>query len=267
MADAEGDPDLDGIVNREEIRAGTDARVADAPRFQRAAVRTRLEDEGELPIPERETGVPELRRCYAFSVDALELVVTELPRERGRNRIDLIALGEPVGIEGTRPVARRACVEARLPGPGRKEPADGTVDLRPEAWRALRADIEARVARVTACAVPDDPTLADRPALDDVLTRCLPRTVQLDRILYDRAELQALLQAYLHRDLRPRLPVEASDLFWPIELFDPDTHCLRPWELDRFVQLLEALEAGCLACGAEADAGPADAGAADAGAP
>ena len=89
-----------------------------------------------------------------------------------------------------------------------------------------------------------------------MLTRCLPRTVQLDRILYDRAELQALLVAYLHRDLRPRLPVEASDLFWPAELFDPDAHCLRPWELRRVVALLAALEAACATCGA---AGP-DAG-------
>ncbi|MCB9546094.1 MAG: VWA domain-containing protein [Myxococcales bacterium] len=256
VPDAEADPDLDGVVNREEIRAGTDPLVADAERARRAAVRARLTDQGELPVPERESGAVELRHCYDFSVEGLELVVTELPRERGRNRIDLIALGEPVGIEGTRAVARRACVEARLPGPGRKDPPDGDVDLRPAAWAALRADLEARVARVAACAAPEDPTLFDRPALDDVLTRCLPRTVQLDRILYDRAELQALLVAYLHRDLRPRLPVEASDLFWPAELFDPDAHCLRPWELRRVVALLAALEAACATCGA---AGP-DAG-------
>jgi len=258
VADAEADPDLDGIVNRLEIRASTDPRVADVERYQRAPVREDLVDRGEETVPERESGVLERRRCYDFQADGLELVVTELPRERGRNRLDLWAMGEPVGIEGTRAVGRRACVEVLLPGPGRKDPADGTLDLRPEAWDAQWADIEARVARIASCATPEDPTLFDRPAMEALVDRCLPRTVQLDRVLYDRNELTALIQKYLHRDLVPRLPRDASDLFWPVELFKSDDHCLRPWELRRLMRLLETLALACRACDGDTatDAGP-----------
>ena len=254
VADGDRDPDFDGVNNRDEVRAGTDPLVADAARFQARSMRYALVDKGERPVPERETGALEPRRCYDFELADIELVVTDQPRDRGRNRILLQVFSEPVGVSDARPVVRQACVEALYPGEGHKDPVGGRVDVSAEAWARLHTDFGKQIERIEDCLPlgPDEPIA--RPDLEDVLAECLPHRIQLGRVLFDRIDLIDLLRQYTTRGLELRLPVEASDFFRPIELFEPERDCHRPWELARVRLLLDAVEEA--ACGECGSAGP-----------
>ncbi len=245
-ADARDDPDFDGRPSAEELRAGTDPLRDDRARFAEAA-RHALTDRGERPVPDRETGDEVQRHCYDFEVRDLRLVVTEQLRDRGRNRIYLDAFGEPQGVAGSRAAVRRACVEALFPGEGKKAPASGEVDLGAGTWRRARERLEVGYRGVAEC-LGLDPLALDRRHLEDVLDGCLPDRVPLERTLYEREELRALLERWIDRNLAAKLPADPSDVFWPIEVFDPEAHCFRPWELERVLLLLDALGDACSSC-------------------
>ena len=72
-----------------------------------------------------------------------------------------------------------------------------------------------------------------------------------------------LVRRYYDRNLELQLPLVASDLFYPIEIFEPDEHCFRAWEVDRILDLLTVLGEACQACRV-ADAG-LDGGVSDGG--
>lgn len=256
VADADRDPDFDGISNRDEVRAGTDPLVADADLYQARSMRYNLDDTGERLIPERESGVLEPRRCYDFELADLELVVTDQPQDRGRNRILLQIFSEPVGVSDAQPVVRQACIEALYPGEGHKDPISGLVDVSAASWSALHRDFEARFKGIESCLdLPPELPLA-RPDIEGLLERCLPHRIQLGRVLFDRIDLIDLLRRYVRRNLNLRMPIEASDFFYPIELFNPETHCYRPWELARVGLLLDAArDAACGQCGEAGDGG------------
>lgn len=264
VADGDADPDFDGVVNRDELRAGTDPAVADADRFAREAVRTRLDDLGERPVPDRETGEPEARRCYRFDVADLRLAVTTDPRERGRNRVLLDVLGEPVGLSGNRAVARRGCVEASYPGPGARLPASGVVDVTASAWDDLRIELERRLIGIAGC-LGIEPLALDRPRLEEVVDVCLPSRVALDGRLFEREDLIGLVRAYTDAGLAARFPRDPSDLFHPIEVFDAEAHCHKPWEIERLMGFLELIDAACAACPAVAPRDGGTDGASDGG--
>ncbi len=264
VADAEADPDFDGVINREELRGGTDPRVPDAERFRAQATRYALTDQGELPIADRASGEPALRHCYGFEVRDLRLVVGEQVMDRGRNRVLMTLFGEPLGVSGAPAAVRVGCVEAIYQGGGVKLPPDGVVDLGTVAWAGLRREFDARWTALARCRGVE-PLDLDRSAVEATIEACLPPRVAVDRLLLERAELVDLLGHYANPDLTLTLPIEASDLFWPIEGFDAEAQCYRPWEVRRLLTFLGDLVTACQACpAATGDAGAGDAGVDDA---
>ena len=96
VPDATEDSDVDGELNRAELRAGRDPLLPD---FQaRTPSIYRLSDLGEQVIEEAESGRLERRRCYDFKVRNIPLAVTRELAGRGRNRIYLHYLSQPVRI-------------------------------------------------------------------------------------------------------------------------------------------------------------------------
>ncbi|MGC6416536.1 MAG: hypothetical protein ACON3Z_05445, partial [Bradymonadia bacterium] len=84
---------------------------------------------------------------------------------------------------------------------------------------------------------------------------CLPVRQLVGRVLFHRDELVELVRRYYRRDLSLAIPDIASDLFWPIEIFDEDEHCLRAWELERIRDFMGILESACGQCRDAADSG------------
>jgi hypothetical protein len=245
VPDADRDPDYDGIINRSEIQGNTNPNRVDGDRFQKERVRYTLTDKGELPIRDRDTGEHEDRRCYDFEVSNLELVVTEQQRDRGRNRIYMHIIGEPLGLSGSRSTIRQACIEVKYPGVGVKRPESGIVDLSPTRYQSLRNDLLNPVDALRSCTqLPD----MIRPDLEDLIIQCLPIRQLVGRVLFHRDELVELVRRYYTRELRIALPDVASDFFWPIEIFEPDAHCFRAWEIERIRALMLILEESCATC-------------------
>ncbi|MEE2758050.1 MAG: VWA domain-containing protein [Myxococcota bacterium] len=254
LQDADRDPDYDGIINRSEIQGNTNPNVVDGDRFQKERVRYTLTDRGDQPVLNRETGELEERRCYDFDVQRLELVVTEQTRDRGRNRIFLHVYGQPLGLSGSRATIRQACIEVKYPGEGVKRPESGHVDVSPDGYTAIRTGLESPLDTIRSCTGLDDMI---RPDLEDLVDTCLPVRQLVGRVLFHRDELVELVRRYYNRDLSLAIPDIPSDLFWPIEIFDPDEHCLRAWELDRVSDFMEILADACQRCQEDAavDAG------------
>ena len=252
LADAERDPDYDGIINRSEIQGNTNPNQVDGDRFQKERVRYTLVDKGELDVLNRETGEVEERRCYDFEVQRLELAVTEQQRDRGRNRIFLHVFGEPLGLSGSRATIRQACIEVMYPGVGVKRPESGHVDVSPAGYAAIQDDLLQPLDGIRTCTgLPD----MIRPDLEDLIETCLPVRQLVGRVLFHRDELVELVRRYYRRDLSLALPDIASDLFWPIEIFDEDEHCLRAWELERIRDFMGILESACGQCRDSVDSG------------
>ncbi len=247
-ADALADPDFDGILNREEIRAGTLPLVPDLSRYRTDAVRYSLDDLGDKTVVNPDTGNKELRRCYDFGVSHLELVTTPLTKERGRNRIILQALEEPVQLVGARPVATEACVEAFYDGNTFKDPPSGVVDSTQSYWDNLRDAFSARMDDIaTACG--KNPKSFNRNTLEQIMNTCLPARPQVGDYLYDKADLKKLVEKYLTPNLNANVPTDAWQIFHPMETFDPATDCVRPWEIGRLQQLFRTIQDACAKCG------------------
>lgn len=244
IADALDDPDFDGLLNREEIRSATLPLTADLDRWRSAAVRYGLTDLGDRKIPNAETGEEETRRCYRFRVSRLQLVVTPTTRDRGLNRVYVDALEEPVQLVGSRPVVHRACVEVFYLGETYKDPPSGVVDLSQPYWDDLRTTFDGRLAAL-ASACGFEPEGFNRGQLESILADHTGPKVQVGRFMYPRDDLRDLMRRYFTSNLSLRVPEVAPDVFVPIELFDPETDCLKPWEIGRLSQLLDTLEAAC----------------------
>ncbi len=277
LDDALADPDFDGLVNREEVRAGTLPQVSDLDRYRKEAVRYGLDEVGARRIPNRDTGEEELRQCYRFQVSRIQLVTTPLTRNRGLNRILLYALEEPVQLVGSSPTAHVACVEAFYDDAKFKDPPSGRLDLSQQYWDDLRAAIRSRLDGIAVkCQV--DPNVAPEDAINafnrgrlvSYMNQCvfvdrngnpLPDDVPNTKVggyLYTPNELRDLVTSYLKGNLEPReerIPRIAPNLFWPIENFDPDLHCLRPWEIGRLMTFLDVVDEACGPCVQRARAG------------
>ena len=65
---------------------------------------------------------------------------------------------------------------------------------------------------------------------------------------YSHVAITQMLQRYFAADAAVRLPRPASELFVPIETFDPTTDCFRPWEMDRLQELFDLIMQTCNAC-------------------
>jgi hypothetical protein len=243
--DAEEDLDFDGNSNRAEIRAGTDPLTPDNDRYRKERVRYGLEEAGEKMIYNPDIGEEERRSCYNFEANDIQLVVTPLVREQGLNRILIYALERPLDLVNTQGIAHVACTEVYYKGETVKDPPSGEVDLTQEYWDGVRSKIGSQVEAISACRGYTEPGQLTRGEVEAVIDQCLPGKVQIGDILYKKDELLDTGRRYLNGGMEPRLPAVAAELFVPLELFDPELHCHRAWELGRLDALLEKVVGVC----------------------
>jgi hypothetical protein len=245
--DARRDLDFDGVMNRDELRGATDPLASDALRYRDHRTRYRVTDLGDLEVPLAGTGDLETRHCYDFTVDHIRLTTPAVAADRGRNRILLYSLEQPVGLAGAETRGQVACVEVRYQGPSDKQPADGRVDLSDARWETLRRDIRARFDSLAAC-VGVEPEDLRRQRLVEVSQACLPPKVALGDILVARDALESQLARSVRTNLEPRMPEVGAHVFVPIEIFDPALDCVRLADLDQLVRYLDALAGACPTC-------------------
>jgi len=55
----------------------------------------------------------------------------------------------------------------------------------------------------------------------------------------------SLIREYVAGNTGVNVPQPSSELFVPLPLFNPDTDCWRPWELDRLDALFALIETAC----------------------
>jgi hypothetical protein len=120
------------------------------------------------------------------------------------------------------------------------------VDVTLERWTALREELVARFDALASCAWLGG--ALSRNALSDVVEACLPDPIPIGEFAFANAALRDLLAEVLENDGTPRLPDHPAALFQPIETFDPERHCHRPWELERLLAFLETIADSCASC-------------------
>jgi len=238
------DDDLDGVTNREELRAG---RSPARPEPREGATRMLYEvrDVGEQGVLNEESGALERRQCYDFSVRRAPLSITALPERRGRNRVYLTALSRPLTSAAAPARARRACVEADLPDLSRKRPAE--VDVTPAAWQALRDDLYLLVDDISDC---EGVEFVQRDRVEALIAECLPPTLDVGRYRLTRAQLVERLYALFDRRMYLNMPLDPANLFVPLALFDPDAHCFSLAAAEEMAEILGALGDACESCAA-----------------
>ena len=86
----------------------------------------------------------------------------------------------------------------------------------------------------------------------------MPEQTILGRFVYTTDEMVQLNRTYIAQNRGMVLPLESHRLFHAIESFDPDAHCVRPWEMDRLLELYEQIQAACLCNASSSDPSPTD---------
>ncbi|HJK94669.1 MAG TPA: VWA domain-containing protein [Polyangiaceae bacterium LLY-WYZ-15_(1-7)] len=250
--DALSDRDFDGVANGDEARGGTDPSAPDEDTWRNERIQYGLEDLGRHEVTDAD-GRTATRRCHRFEVRRVPLVVTPLPEARGRNRILVYAQEQPAMLGGAETTTSVACFEALYLGGRVKHPSSGLIDVTEEAWGGLRETILDRFDALGAsCGWFTDGAFAgefSRNRLRDAVEACMPEQVPLGEFAYPNADLRDLLGDALRNDGSPRMPDHPAALFTPIEVFDPERDCHRPWELERLLALLDAVAETCGACG------------------
>lgn len=246
VADAEVDLDFDGISNRDEILGGSDPVQPDPERYRDTGMQYSFVDVGPQNVAAPDANREDLRQCYEVGVDRIQLVTTPLVPDRGLNRILLYALEEPAQLAGARAAARVACLEAFYRGPQSKDPVSGELDLRQQAWLDTLLGVQEQIDDLQECNWFDQ--TFDRGALAQKTRECLPYHVRVGDFAYDPDQRVQLVRKYVASNMSVSLPRLSSELFVPIENFNPDNHCYRPWELDYLSQLFGHIMEECNAC-------------------
>ncbi|MEM9068921.1 MAG: VWA domain-containing protein [Myxococcota bacterium] len=246
--DADLDLDFDGILNREEIQAGTDPSRPDPERYRFERQTYRVDDLGRREIDRDE------RQCYGFDVQNVQLVETPVVGARGLNRVLVYAHEQPAMLSGSDGLTYVACFEAFYNGETDKVPEDGVIDASQEGWTELLTALQTGVDSLASCAwLPED---FGRGRLNSEIRDCLPETVVLGRFQYTNDEARDLLNQYIARNRGMTMPLEAWRLFNPIESFNPDSDCVRPWEMERVLELFAQFEAACACTPPESEDDP-----------
>ncbi len=252
------DLDFDGVLNADEAIAGTAPNVPDADRYRNSAIKYRVSDLGRKELVE---GDGEPRECYQYEIRDIELVVTPLVPDRGLNRILVYGMEQPALLASARSTATVACFEVFYRSEFSKDPESGVIDVTQDAWYQQLADLQAAVDSLGQADPVDgfqcdwfdpDPLNNSRADIDDVIDRCLPDPVQLGRFAYTDAEVSQFLAKYVASNNGINQPIQASQMFVPLETFDPDRDCYRPWEFERLHQLFQLIKDTCR-CNASGD--------------
>ncbi len=244
--DARHDSDFDGIINIDELRAGTNPTHPDADYYRAHRMLYGIEDLG-MQIFINASGNEEERHCYRYSVDRIPMVITPLPKERGLNRLMLYAFEGPARLSGVPREVRVACLEAFYTSPTLKHPASGRIDVSDAGLTATRERLQLGLDLVSLCPLFDDPASVSRDDLLRLVVDLLPSKVQLGQRLYNRAELVSMVEGLVDDALQPALPARAFEIFVPLQSFRADRHCYRPWGFDLLLDFLALLEEKCVA--------------------
>ena len=237
VADAEQDLDFDGVLNAEEIRAGTDPSRPDAERYRREAMSYDVRDLGRREVDGED------RRCYEFDVRDIQLVETPVVGARGLNRILVYSHEQPSMLSGSDGLTYVACFEAYYNGETSKVPESGVIDASQTGWTSLLTDLQTGVDALASCDWLSEGF--DRNQLNTVIRDCMTDDVVLGRFNYDRDQQRQLIEQYIAMNRGMRMPLEAWQLFRPIENFNPDRDCVRPWEMNRLLELFDQLMNAC----------------------
>ncbi|MDD9945208.1 MAG: VWA domain-containing protein [Myxococcales bacterium] len=249
--DVRGDLDFDGLLNEDEVLGGSDPLVPNTDQDGRERVQYGLTELGRREVQSFETNAFEERQCYAFEVNDLRLVVTPIVPDRGLNRIVLQAMEAPGMLAGAKSSSFVACFEAFLYGETAKSPPDGLIDVTNAGWNEILSRVQGEIDSLAAC--PGFPEIVtDRAPVEQAVRDCLPEGIPLAGFEVTRAEAVALVQKYVAPNGAVNMPQPASELFVPIERFNPDQHCYRPWELDRLSELFVMLAEACDPCDPDA---------------
>ena len=243
--DAELDGDLDGEVNRDEMRAGTNPRVAE-PRISLSKVRYDVQEIGSLLVTDEETYLTTERRCYDFTTRNIPLSVTtsEERRDRGLNRIYFTSFSQTLSSAEAPSKVRRACVEAVLSSPESKEPGD-LIDLTTEGWQTMRDQLYLGVDDISACVGVE---FVQRDRVLELMTQCIPETLDLNGYRYPQETLVDRVFELFDRRMYLTIPQDPINLFVPLAQFNPDEHCYRPKHTLEMVELLNTIAEACLTC-------------------
>lgn len=252
-ADQDDDLDFDGISNGDEIRGGSDPMRPDEDFYRRTRMQYGLSDLGRLEVTDADGRTAE-RRCHRYEVRRVPLVVTPIADARGRNRIYLYAQEQPSMLGGAEATTSVACFEALYLGGRVKHPESGRIDVTVEQWTSLREALEDAFTALEGCAWLGEG--ARRDDVRDVIESCLPDPVPVGNFAFANAALRELLARYFDGNGGVRLPDHPAALFQPVEVFDPERHCHRPWELERLLSLLDVLGSTCGTCEDDPDASP-----------
>jgi hypothetical protein len=257
--DAELDGDLDGEVNRDEMRAGTNPRVAE-PRISLSKMRYDVQEIGSLLVTDEESYLTTERRCYDFTIRNIPLSVTtsEDRRDRGVNRIFFTSFSQTLSSAEAPSKVRRACVEAVLSSPESKEPGD-LIDLTTEGWQLMRDQLYLGVDDISACVGVE---FVQRDRVLELMTQCLPEAIDLNGYRYPQETLVDRMFELFDRRMYLTIPQDPVNLFIPLAQFNPDEDCYRPKHSIEMVELLNSIAESCLTCeavqaalGSESDAG------------
>ena len=250
--DAFEDLDFDGVLNGDEAIGGTHPAIPDADRYRDSSVQYRVSDLGRKELVEGD-GNP--RECYQYEVRDIELVVTPLVPDRGLNRILIYGFEQPALLASARSTATVACFEVFYRSEFSKDPESGVIDVTEAAWYDQLSRLQAEIDGLLACNWFDAASFS-RSDINRVIDDCLPDAIQLGRFEYPESEIFSFVNKYVASNTGVNQPLPASEMFVPIELFDPDQHCYRPWEFEQLTELFQLILNTCTCTLADADAGP-----------
>lgn len=256
IQDAELDGDLDGEVNRDEMRAGTNPRVAE-PRVSLKKIRYDVQEIGERTVIDEETYLNTERRCYDFTARDIPLMTTlaETPEQRGVNRVYLTSFSQPLSSSEAPSKVRRACFEAVMSGPLRKSPGD-LIDLSPAAWQWVRDQLYLGVDDVSDCVwanaeQANQSASVPRSKVIDLINTCLPDALDINGYRLSKEKLIERVYELFDRRMYLTLPQDPINLFVPLAQFEPDLDCYSPTRAEDMVEILNQLASATCACEAE----------------
>ena len=183
------------------------------------------------------------RHCYGFDVQNIQLVETPVVGARGLNRIMVYSHEQPAMLSGSDGLTYVACFEAFYNGESDKVPESGIIDTSPAGWTEILSSLQTSVDNLESCSWFAEGF--DRSDLNGEIRDCMPEHTVLGRFRYSNEEMRELVRTYIAANLGMTMPLDAHRLFRPIESFDPETHCLRPWEMDRLLELFEQVASAC----------------------
>jgi hypothetical protein len=257
--DGVSDPDFDGVFTIDEVVGGSRPLVPDEERWRSERILYNVDEIGLLDVPRvGNADRTDERRCYDYDIKRIPMVITPLVKERGLNRVLLTTSERPSKVSGVPGEIRVACFEAFFNGDQIKSPASGVIDVTPERITALEEQITQSMARIALCPFfgrdpeeEDGLTLATRAELGQMMDACVARRIEIDQRLYKRADLDELIARHLDAEGYPELPERSFDLFVPIQNYNPNRDCWRPWEVEFLSTVLTELENACQVCPVE----------------